>query len=63
MNRASSTRETEDTTSVVYELALEVLHPAQEIFEIWSSARDTIADRSDKDTYLTPLFVSARWGF
>ncbi|KAF8833307.1 hypothetical protein BDN67DRAFT_1017715 [Paxillus ammoniavirescens] len=34
--------------------ALEVLHPAQEIFGIWSSARDTKADRSDKDTYPTP---------
>ncbi|KAF8837279.1 ankyrin, partial [Paxillus ammoniavirescens] len=60
MKHASSTRDIEDINSVMYELALEVLHPQHEAFRRWSSAWDTVADPWE-DTYSTPLFVSAGW--
>ncbi|KAF8842074.1 hypothetical protein BDN67DRAFT_421112 [Paxillus ammoniavirescens] len=63
MNHASSTREIEDTDSVIYELALEVLHTKHETFQLWSSAWHTVADQWKKNMYPTPLFVSARLGF
>jgi ankyrin repeat protein len=36
MDHASSTGEIEDTQSVIYELALQVLHPEHETFQLWS---------------------------
>ncbi|KIJ14684.1 hypothetical protein PAXINDRAFT_43750, partial [Paxillus involutus ATCC 200175] len=44
MEHASSTRDIENTQSVIHKLALEVLHPEYETFQRWSSAWDTIAE-------------------
>jgi hypothetical protein len=54
-------REIEDTKSVIYELALEVLHPGHETFRLWLWAIH--CPRRIGTIYPTPLFVSARWGF
>ncbi|KIJ14091.1 hypothetical protein PAXINDRAFT_100315 [Paxillus involutus ATCC 200175] len=62
MHHASSTRDIEDTQSVIYELALQVLHPEHETFRVWSRVWNALASNRDRDTYLRPLFVSARWG-
>jgi hypothetical protein len=40
-HHASSTCEIEDTKSVIFELALEVLHPEHETFQLWLSAWET----------------------
>ncbi|KAF8835684.1 hypothetical protein BDN67DRAFT_937666, partial [Paxillus ammoniavirescens] len=63
MDHGSSTRDIEDTDSVIYELALEVLHPKHETFQLLSSAWQTVTEYDEWDTYTTPLFVSAGWGF
>ncbi|KIK81665.1 hypothetical protein PAXRUDRAFT_102350, partial [Paxillus rubicundulus Ve08.2h10] len=63
MKHASSTRDIEDTSSDIYRLALEVLHPENKTFRLWSSAWDTVAYVFDENAHPTPLFVSARWGF
>ncbi|KAF8838113.1 hypothetical protein BDN67DRAFT_124834, partial [Paxillus ammoniavirescens] len=63
MRHASSTRDIEDTQSVLYELALQVLHPEHETFQRWSPAYGVVANPWDWNDCPTPLFVSARWGF
>ncbi|KAF8832972.1 ankyrin, partial [Paxillus ammoniavirescens] len=40
-----------------------MLHPKHEAFQLWSSAWDHISSYWEKETYPTPLFISARWGF
>jgi ankyrin repeat protein len=62
MHHASSTRDIEDTQSVLYDLALQVLHPKHETFQRWSCVWHPWAYR-EVNIYPTPLFVSARWGF
>ncbi|KAF8833159.1 hypothetical protein BDN67DRAFT_1017875 [Paxillus ammoniavirescens] len=63
MPHASSTREIEEANSVIFELALKVLHPRHETFQLWLSAWDSISVYWVKKIYPTPLFISARWGF
>ncbi|KIJ10381.1 hypothetical protein PAXINDRAFT_16609 [Paxillus involutus ATCC 200175] len=62
MSHALSSRGIEDTQSVIYELALEMLHPGREPYQLWLSTMDAISSFY-KDYYPTPLFVCARWGF
>ncbi|KIJ10395.1 hypothetical protein PAXINDRAFT_16622 [Paxillus involutus ATCC 200175] len=60
MEHASSTAEIEDTKSVIYELALEMLHPRHETYWLWLSAISALVDNYCNPTL---LFVSAEWGF
>ncbi|KIJ12206.1 hypothetical protein PAXINDRAFT_83314, partial [Paxillus involutus ATCC 200175] len=60
MEHASSTAEIEDTKSVIYELALEILHPGHKTYRLWLSAIHALVEGY---CHPTPLFVSAEWGF